>query len=132
MKQNPITAGLRSRLRLALASLAGAAVITGLAITPAAADPDCVEIHDVYITFEFTPKEITIKQGDCIYFENVHMIEHSAVGEEREFNSGILMPGGTAIVQFNDVKVMPYMCGVHPPMKALMIIESRDESQGNM
>ena len=59
------------------------------------------------------------------------MIEHSAVGLEREFNSGILMPGSTATLRFDEPMVIPYTCGVHPPMVGVIVVGSAD-SKGDV
>jgi len=94
--------------------------------TDVQADPACVETHQVKITYKFNPQDLTIRAGDCVRWENIHGIEHSAVGIDREFNTGILMPGGTALRQFNEAGAIPYICGVHPPMTAVLIIEPRE------
>ena len=88
---------------------------------------ECSEIHNVEITHIFTPGDVYLKPGECVRFVNIHTIEHSAVGLEREFNSGILMPGGTSILSFDRPLVIPYTCGVHPPMVGVIVV--RDEEQ---
>lgn len=82
----------------------------------------CAEVHRVEITWTFIPSPITIVEGECIHFTNIHNIEHSAVGAEREFNTGIMMPGGTALLRFDEPAEIPYICGVHPPMTAMLTV----------
>ena len=86
----------------------------------------CAVVHEVEISWTFTPSPIAIAQGDCIHFTNVHNIEHSAVGAEREFNTGIMMPGGTALLRFDAPAEIPYICGVHPPMTAHISVTPAD------
>jgi plastocyanin len=86
---------------------------------------ECARIHEVEITFEFTPKELRIRQGECVRFVNIHQIEHSAVGLKREFNTGQLMPGGRALITFDQPGEIPYWCAHHPPMQARLVVEPR-------
>ena len=83
---------------------------------------ECAAIHNIEITYVFGPGDVYVQPGDCVRFVNVHMIEHSAVGLEREFNSGILMPGSTATLRFDEPMVIPYTCGVHPPMVGVIVV----------
>ena len=99
---------------------------SALAPSLSAATEDCAVVHEITITYLFEPGDIYAKVGDCIHFTNTHIIEHSAVGMEREFNTGILMPGGTALLRFDEPIVIPYNCGVHPPMVGVLIIEPRE------
>ena len=87
---------------------------------------ECAAVHQVDISWKFTPQEITVTQGDCIHFTNVHNIEHSAVGANREFNTGIMMPGATALLRFDAAAEIPYICGVHPPMTAMLTVVAAD------
>ncbi len=87
---------------------------------------ECAGVHEVEITAVFTPAALTITQGECIHFTNIHNIEHSAVGEGREFNTGIMMPGGTALVRFDAPAEVPYICGVHPLMKATLTVTAAE------
>ena len=83
---------------------------------------ECSETHNIEITHIFTPGDVYLKPGECVRFVNIHNNEHSAVGLEREFNSGILMPGSTATLSFDKPIVIPYTCGVHPPMVGVIIV----------
>ena len=87
---------------------------------------ECNNIHDIEITHVFTPGDAYAKPGDCFHFTNVHNIEHSAVGLDREFNTGILMPNGTAWLRFDEPVVIPYVCGVHPLMTGVLVVEDEE------
>jgi plastocyanin len=97
-----------------------------LATSPAANAEECVTTYEVTITHVFEPGDLYLKVGDCVHFTNEHTIEHSAVGLEREFNTGILMPGGTSLFRFDEETVIPYICGVHPLMVGVFIIDPRE------
>jgi len=85
---------------------------------------DCATIHNIVITHIFEPGDRYVRLGDCVRFINEHMIEHSAVGMDREFNTGILLSGGTALFRFDEEGTVPYNCGVHPPMVGVLVIEA--------
>lgn len=85
---------------------------------------DCATIHNIVITHIFKPGDRYVKPGDCVRFTNEHMIEHSAVGMDREFNSGVPVPGGTALFRFDEEGTVPYNRGVHPPMVGVLVIEA--------
>jgi cytochrome c len=96
--------------------------------TPIAVEAqECSETHNIEITHIFTPGDIYIKPGECVRFVNINTIEHSAVGLEREFNSGILMPGSTATLSFDRPIIIPYTCGVHPPMVGVIVVSNEDQ-----
>lgn len=105
-----------------LAALAAVSARAGDGVTNVRNADECAAVHRVEITWTFEPKSIAVRQGECIHFTNTHNIEHSAVGAEREFNTGIMMPGGTALLRFDAPGEIPYICGVHPPMTALLTV----------
>lgn len=115
--------------RAALAAALSAFALPALAgdgVTNVRGADECATIHEVEISWTFTPSPIAVAVGECIHFTNVHNIEHSAVGEEREFNTGIMMPGGTALLRFDAPAEIPYICGVHPPMKAMLTVTAAE------
>jgi len=105
---------------------AGAAALLAAAASAPALAEDCAAVHEVEITYTFVPGDTYLKTGECVHWTNVHGIEHSAVGSEREFNTGILMPGGTALLRFDEPTVIPYVCGVHPLMTGVLIIDPQE------
>ena len=103
--------------------IAGLLIFVGALIQAAPSwGQECAAVHNVEITYVFGPGDVYLQPGDCVRFVNVHMIDHSAVGLEREFNSGILMPGSTATLRFDEPMVIPYTCGVHPPMVGVIVV----------
>ena len=83
---------------------------------------ECSQTHNVEITHIFNPGDVYLKPGECVRFVNIHNNAHSAVGLEREFNTGILMPGSTATLSFDKPIIIPYTCGVHPPMVGVIVV----------
>lgn len=109
-----------------LAALAAVSARAGDGVTNVRNADECAAVHQVEITSKFEPASISVRQGECIHFTNTHNIEHSAVGAEREFNTGIMMPGGTALLRFDAPGEIPYICGVHPPMTALLTVTAAE------
>jgi plastocyanin len=112
--------------RPTLIGVIGALVGLVLAASPAAVAEECATTYEVTITHVFEPGDLYLKVGDCVHFTNRHGIEHSAMGLEREFNTGVLMPGGTSLFRFDEETVIPYICGVHPLMVGVFIIEEEE------
>ncbi len=103
-----------------------AMAVAALSLASPAQAEECNAIHEIEITHTFNPGDMYGKVGDCFHFTNRHIIEHSAVGLEREFNTGILMPNGTALLRFDEPMVIPFVCGVHPLMTGVLIIEDEE------
>jgi len=103
-----------------------AMAIAAIGLAAPAQAEECNDVHEIEITHVFTPGDAYAKPGDCFHFTNVHMIEHSAVGMDREFNTGILMPNGTAWLRFDEPIVIPYVCGVHPLMTGVLVVEDEE------
>lgn len=113
-------------VRNLVAGSIGGLLVLGLSLmdmAPAMAEDECAETHLVEITHIFIPKDLVIAPGDCVRFINIHSIEHSAVGLEREFNTGTLLPGGTNVFKFDEPADIPYWCGLHPPMVGTLTIQ---------
>lgn len=99
------------------------ALMAIFASASAAQAVDCDAIHQVDITFEFVPGDIYLQTGECVRFTNIHHIEHSAIGMEREFNTGVLMPNNSSVHRFDEEIAIPYVCGVHPLMVGVIVVE---------
>ena len=130
------SAGMNSKIVIFAPCVLGAVVglFVALAVLTRAAAQECSQTHNVEITHVFSPGDVYVKLGECVRFVNTHSIEHSAVGLEREFNSGILMPGSTATLRFDEATVIPYTCGVHPPMVGVIVVsdEAGQSSSNNV
>ena len=98
----------------------------GLFGLPSRADAqECGKIHEVIVTHVFTPKDLVIEAGDCIRFNNIHEIEHSAVALDRTFNTGTLMPRSSSLIRFDTPGELPYWCGLHPPMVGTVVVKPK-------
>jgi plastocyanin len=74
----------------------------------------------------FVPSILEIKQGQTAVWENNDSTIHSLVGGSKDsgssgnFQSGIMMPGGTYSFTLTSSGIFPYYCEIHPWMKGVI------------
>jgi amicyanin len=74
--------------------------------------------------FEFSPPELTIKQGDKILWINLDSAPHTVTSlEGNELDSPILSKQKTYSYIFNTKGGFDYYCTIHPYMKGKIIVE---------
>ena len=94
----------------ALAAIAVAALIFAVNIHGVAAqDGAAVSIVD----FAFEPATIEVPAGATVTWTNLGRGPHT-VSDAGEFNSGLLAPGATFSLTFNEPGSYPYFCKIHP------------------
>jgi len=92
---------------------------------PPAVQPSGVQTHDVEIkNFAFSPSTLTITKGDIVKWTNNDGTSHTVVSDSgSEINSGTLASGQSYSHAFNDAGTFAYHCGIHPSMKAEIIVQ---------
>lgn len=76
------------------------------------------------IDFAFNPKEIKIKKGDVVIWENKDTAPHTVTSDlGSELDSATLSKSNTYSHTFNQVGIFNYHCAPHPYMKAKIIVE---------
>ena len=74
--------------------------------------------------FSFNPSELKIKRGETVAWENKDFAAHTIVSDfGNELSSAALSKGKTYSHAFNAAGAFDYHCGVHPSMKAKIIVE---------
>ena len=96
--------------------LAGA-LFLALAV-PAAAETVRVTIDN----FTFTPATLQVKAGTTVSFLNRDDIPHSVVSETGAFHSRAFDTDESFTFTFAKVGEFPYFCGLHPHMKAKIVV----------
>ncbi|WP_421866912.1 plastocyanin/azurin family copper-binding protein [Motiliproteus sp.] len=92
-----------------------------LSVPPVAAEVVEVEIRKM----RFTPAEIVIKPGDTVVWKNAERRQYHNVwfqqfdAEEPDY----LFPGDSYQRTFEQEGEFAYICGPHPKMKAVVIVE---------
>jgi len=74
--------------------------------------------------FSFNPSELKIKKGETVAWENKDFAAHTIVSDfGNELSSAALSRGKTHSHAFNAAGTFDYHCGIHPSMKAKIIVE---------
>lgn len=79
--------------------------------------------HKVEIkNMKFNPDNVNIAAGDSVEWTNSMGMEHTATGDNGEFDSGDIGEGGTYTHQFTAAGTVAYHCTIHPRMKAKVTV----------
>jgi plastocyanin len=71
--------------------------------------------------FAFSPASLTIEKGKTVTWTNEDSAPHTIKSDT--FNSGTLNTGDKFQFTFNNAGTFDYSCGIHPSMKAKIIVE---------
>jgi plastocyanin len=71
----------------------------------------------------FTPKSVTINQGDTVKWTNTDNANHQIVANKGAFASGILRPGATYTFTFNTSGGFAYHDALHPATSAAVYVK---------
>jgi plastocyanin len=105
-----------------------AAATTAPTSTPgAAAKSASVAIKD----FDFTPATVTIAVGGTVIWTNNGPSTHTVAADDGSFDSGNLSQGKTFSHTFQTAGTFSYHCGVHPFMKATVIVQQASSSSAS-
>lgn len=103
-------------------------VVTGLLLLscsrsapPRAAQP---QTHTIVIEgMRFEPADLTVHPGDTVIWTNKDLFAHTATAEGH-FDSGQIDPGGSWQVTLKTPGDLPYICALHPTMKAIVRVRT--------
>jgi plastocyanin len=105
-----------------------AAATTAPTSTPgAAAKSASVAIKD----FDFTPATVTIAVGGTVTWTNNGPSTHTVAADDGSFDSGNLSQGKTFSHTFQTAGTFSYHCGIHPFMKATVIVQQASSSSAS-
>ena len=76
------------------------------------------EVQIVIDNFVFTPSDVTVAPGTKVTWINKDEAPHTATSVDKKFNSGGLDTDDKFSFVFNDKGEYPYICTLHPQMKA--------------
>ena len=85
----------------------------------AAAQGTSVTIKD----FQFTPAAVTIKVGGAVTWTNDGPSTHDVTADDGSITSGSLATGKTYSHTFDTAGTFAYHCGIHPNMKAQVVVQ---------
>ncbi|MFA5134032.1 MAG: cupredoxin family copper-binding protein [Patescibacteria group bacterium] len=69
----------------------------------------------------FNPAEIKISKGDTVLWTNNDSVNHTVTGTG--FDSGTIVPGAGARMQFTSAGTYNYHCSIHPASTGKIIVE---------
>lgn len=75
------------------------------------------------MNFTFSPDTLTINAGDTVVWTNIDSVNHDVVSDSgSELNSTSLLNGQKYSHTFTKTGTFNYHCGIHPSMKAKVIV----------
>lgn len=93
--------------------------------------------HEVsVVNGTYSPREITINEGDTITWTNNGTMDHTVTADDRSFDSGLLSPGESFSLTFDDSGIFPYYCIPHGApggvgMSGQIIVTADTDTNGN-
>lgn len=81
------------------------------------------EVQIVIDNFVFTPSDVTVAPGTKVTWINKDEAPHTATSVDKKFNSGGLDTDDKFSFVFNDKGEYPYLCTLHPQMKATIKVK---------
>jgi plastocyanin len=80
--------------------------------------------HTIVIAeMKFAPETLTVKRGDTVVWINKDFFPHTATAQDGSFDSRELGTGKSWKYVANKAGTFPYICTLHPTMKATLIVK---------
>jgi plastocyanin/uncharacterized membrane protein len=79
----------------------------------------------------FNPPQMTVKVGDTVEWRNEDIFSHTVTADDGSFDSGLIDPGHSWQMTFNDPQTVGYHCRPHPNMKAMLSVQAVSEHGPN-
>lgn len=74
--------------------------------------------------FSFIPSELKIREGETVVWTNRDFAAHTIISDSgNELSSATLTKGKVSSHIFSSTGTFEYHCGIHPSMKAKIIVE---------
>ena len=88
-----------------------------------AGNADTAENAVVMKGFAFNPAELTVKKGTTVTWTNMDSAPHTVTSDSgSELSSATLSNGQSYSHTFTEAGTFAYHCGVHPTMKAKVVV----------
>jgi plastocyanin len=104
---------------------AAAMLLFGMAMCAAAGSADAApKVHVVTIEgMRYMPETVEVNAGDTIMWSNKDAFPHTVTAVDRSFDSGSLGPERTWKWKALKKGTFPYLCTLHPTMKATLVVK---------
>lgn len=101
-----------------------AVAIVAWAVASAGCAGHAARTHTVTIAqMRFTPARLTVASGDTVEWVNADLVPHTATASSGAFNSGSIAPGSSWRWKVQGRGAVPYVCALHPTMKAALAVD---------
>ena len=74
------------------------------------------------VDFAFDPATLTVPVGTKVTWKNTG-VQHTVLSLDRLFSSKVLNQGDTFSFTFDKAGTFKYMCGLHPDMRAMIVVQ---------
>ena len=82
--------------------------------------------HSVTIeALQFSQPNLEVKAGDSVIWKNKNPFPHNVTAENKSFRSGEIQSARSWKFKAGKKGVFPYVCTLHPGMKAVLIVSDR-------
>ena len=103
--------------------LRAALLAISIAVLPAAALA-AGKTHTVTIEgLKFNPERLEVAAGDTVVWTNQDVVPHTVTASRAKVESGEIAPGKSWRFVAKKKGEMPYICRIHPTMKATLVVK---------
>ncbi len=98
----------------------------GYGTTPAPAPAPTTGASQNSVTianFAFSPATLTVKAGTTVTWTNKDSATHTVTSDTGAFDSGNVANNATYSYTFGSAGTFAYYCGIHPAMKATVVVQ---------
>jgi plastocyanin len=81
--------------------------------------------------FKYSPSTSSVHVGDTITWTNQDIAPHTATAKDGSFNTGTINKGKSGSHTFTTAGTFPYICSIHPSMKASVTVLGSSSGSGN-
>ena len=81
--------------------------------------------------FQFTPKTVTVNEGDTVTWSNDGPSVHTATAEDGSFDTGALEKGESGSATFTQAGTISYICSPHPFMHGTVVVQAASTGSGS-
>jgi plastocyanin len=99
-------------------------VLSTAARSPEATATAAHTLHTVTIKgLKYLPPILAVEVGDAVEWKNADIVSHTVTAVNKNFDSGVILPGGAWKLVAKKRGNFNYFCALHPNMKAQLVVE---------
>jgi len=113
-------------------SLRPPAALVAVALLAVSASAVMAANRNVQIAdFAFGRASVTVREGDTVTWSNSDEAPHTATADDGSFDTGVMDPGQSASVTFQNAGTYTYFCAIHPSMTAWVVVRAAEAAAPN-